>query len=131
MVGVGPFLTIPFMIAAMSGPHIIYAWIVGAFLSLCDGLVYAQLGAAPLRDIFLKRGKIAAPAPTAAAPAPPAWRKMELSPAEQSGLREILAGVADEELRRELESLLVKQLKLTKAKGTKVSLAESTENVFF
>jgi len=46
MVGVGPFLTIPFMIAAMSGPHIIYAWIVGAFLSLCDGLVYAQLGAA-------------------------------------------------------------------------------------
>jgi amino acid transporter len=46
MVGVGPFLTIPFMIAAMSGPHIIYAWTVGAFLSLCDGLVYAQLGAA-------------------------------------------------------------------------------------
>jgi amino acid transporter len=46
MVGVGPFLTIPFMIAAMNGPHIIYAWVVGAFLSLCDGLVYAQLGAA-------------------------------------------------------------------------------------
>jgi amino acid transporter len=46
MVGVGPFLTIPFMIAAMNGPQIIYAWIVGGFLSLCDGLVYAQLGAA-------------------------------------------------------------------------------------
>jgi amino acid transporter len=46
MVGVGPFLTIPFMIAAMSGPHIIYAWVAGAFLALCDGLVYAQLGAA-------------------------------------------------------------------------------------
>jgi amino acid transporter len=46
MVGVGPFLTIPFMIAAMNGPHIIYAWLAGAFLSLCDGLVYAQLGAA-------------------------------------------------------------------------------------
>lgn len=46
MVGVGPFLTIPFMIAAMNGPHILYAWAVGAFLSLCDGLVYAQLGAA-------------------------------------------------------------------------------------
>ena len=30
----------------MNGPHIIYAWIVGALLSLCDGLVYAQLGAA-------------------------------------------------------------------------------------
>jgi amino acid transporter len=46
MVGVGPFLTIPFMIAAMNGPHIIYAWIAGAVLALADGLVYAQLGAA-------------------------------------------------------------------------------------
>lgn len=46
MIGVGPFLTIPFMIAAMGGPHIIYAWLAGAVLALCDGLVYAQLGAA-------------------------------------------------------------------------------------
>ena len=46
MVGVGPFLTIPFMIQAMNGPHILYAWIAGAVLALADGLVYAQLGAA-------------------------------------------------------------------------------------
>jgi amino acid transporter len=46
MVGVGPFLTIPFMITAMGGPHILYAWIFGAVLALCDGLVYAELGAA-------------------------------------------------------------------------------------
>ena len=46
MVGVGPFLTIPAMLMAMGGPHIIYAWIAGALLSLADGLVYAQLGAA-------------------------------------------------------------------------------------
>jgi amino acid transporter len=46
MVGVGPFLTIPFMIQAMQGPHILYAWIAGAVLALADGLVYAQLGAA-------------------------------------------------------------------------------------
>jgi amino acid transporter len=46
MVGVGPFLTIPFMIAAMNGPHIVYAWAFGAGLALCDGLVYAELGAA-------------------------------------------------------------------------------------
>jgi amino acid transporter len=46
MVGVGPFLTIPFMIQAMDGPHILYAWIAGAVLALADGLVYAQLGAA-------------------------------------------------------------------------------------
>jgi len=46
MIGIGPFVTIPFMIAAMGGPHIVYAWVAGAVLSLCDGLVYAQLGAA-------------------------------------------------------------------------------------
>jgi amino acid transporter len=46
MIGIGPFLTIPFMLAAMDGPHIIYAWLAGAILALCDGLVYAQLGAA-------------------------------------------------------------------------------------
>jgi amino acid transporter len=46
MVGIGPFLMIPFMIASMNGPHLIYAWVAGAFLALCDGLVYAQLGAA-------------------------------------------------------------------------------------
>src|SRR4051812_22998327 len=46
MVGVGPFLTIPFMVTAMGGPHIIYAWMFGAALALCDGLVYAELAAA-------------------------------------------------------------------------------------
>ena len=46
MVGVGPFLTIPFMVAAMDGPHVMYAWIAGAVLAVADGLVYAQLGAA-------------------------------------------------------------------------------------
>ena len=46
MIGIGPFLTIPFMLGAMGGPHIIYAWLAGAVLALCDGLVYAQLGAA-------------------------------------------------------------------------------------
>jgi amino acid transporter len=46
MIGVGPFLTIPFMLTAMNGPHILYAWLAGAVLAMCDGLVYAQLGAA-------------------------------------------------------------------------------------
>src|SRR5947208_3112168 len=46
MVGVGPFLTIPFMGTAMGGPHISYAWLFGAVLALCDGLVYAELAAA-------------------------------------------------------------------------------------
>ena len=46
MVGVGPFLTIPFMVTAMNGPHLVYAWGFGAVLALCDGLVYAELSAA-------------------------------------------------------------------------------------
>jgi amino acid transporter len=46
MVGVGPFLTIPFMIQAMNGPHILYPWVLGIVLCVADGLVYAQLGAA-------------------------------------------------------------------------------------
>jgi amino acid transporter len=46
MVGVGPFLTLPFMVGTLGGPHILYAWLIGAVLALCDGLVYAHLGAA-------------------------------------------------------------------------------------
>jgi fructoselysine transporter len=45
MVGIGPFITIPFIIGAMSGPQCIIAWIVGAVLSYADGSVWAELGA--------------------------------------------------------------------------------------
>src|SRR5262245_9785785 len=46
MIGVGPFLTIPYMLSAWGGPHILYEWLAGAVLALCAGLVYAHLGAA-------------------------------------------------------------------------------------
>ncbi|MFO0921842.1 MAG: APC family permease [Pirellulales bacterium] len=46
MVGIGPFITIPSFIAAMQGPHAIIAWVMAALLVLCDGLVWAELGAA-------------------------------------------------------------------------------------
>lgn len=46
MVGVGPFLTIPLILAAMHGPQALLGWILGALISLCDGLVWAELGAA-------------------------------------------------------------------------------------
>jgi amino acid transporter len=46
MVGVGPFITIPLMLAAMPGPQVIWAWVVGGLLVLCDGLVWSELGAA-------------------------------------------------------------------------------------
>jgi amino acid transporter len=46
MIGVGPFLTIPLAIAAMGGPQAMLGWIVGAGVAICDGLVWAELGAA-------------------------------------------------------------------------------------
>jgi amino acid transporter len=44
MVGVGPFLTIPLALAAMGGPQAMFGWILGAFLSVCDGMVWSELG---------------------------------------------------------------------------------------
>ena len=46
MVGIGPFITIPLMVATFSGPQAIVGWIAGAALAVCDGLVWAELGAA-------------------------------------------------------------------------------------
>ena len=45
MVGIGPFITIPFIIGAMNGPQCILAWVLGAVLSFADGSVWAELGA--------------------------------------------------------------------------------------
>lgn len=46
MVGIGPFITIPILLAAMNGPHAMLGWLLGAVLAICDGLVWAELGAA-------------------------------------------------------------------------------------
>src|SRR5581483_4354066 len=46
MVGVGPFITLPLIVAAMGGPQAMLGWVLGAALALCDGLVWAELAAA-------------------------------------------------------------------------------------
>jgi amino acid transporter len=46
MVGVGPFITIPLILASMGGTQALLGWVVGAAIALCDGLVWAELGAA-------------------------------------------------------------------------------------
>jgi amino acid transporter len=46
MCGIGPFITIPIMVATMGGPQAVLGWIVGALLAITDGLVWAELGAA-------------------------------------------------------------------------------------
>jgi amino acid transporter len=46
MVGIGPFVVIPFIVQAMKGPQCVLAWVAGAALALFDGCVWAELGAA-------------------------------------------------------------------------------------
>ncbi|HET9087328.1 MAG TPA: APC family permease, partial [Acidobacteriaceae bacterium] len=43
MIGVGPFITLPLMVAAL-GRLAILGWILGAALALCDGMIWAELG---------------------------------------------------------------------------------------
>ncbi len=45
MIGVGPFITLP-LVAAALGPGAWLGWLLGALLAVCDGLVWAELGAA-------------------------------------------------------------------------------------
>jgi len=45
MIGVGPFLTLPLLLAAMGGPQAMLGWVLGAALAACDGMVWAELGA--------------------------------------------------------------------------------------
>ncbi|MES2393968.1 MAG: APC family permease, partial [Acidobacteriota bacterium] len=46
MIGVGPFITLPLLLGAMGGPQAMLGWFLGAGLAVCDGLVWAELGAA-------------------------------------------------------------------------------------
>ena len=65
MIGVGPFITLPLVVAAMGGPQAILGWLLGALIAICDGLVWAELGAAMpeaggsyafLREIYGREG---------------------------------------------------------------------------
>jgi amino acid transporter len=64
MVGIGPLITIPLVLEVLRGPLSLVGWIAGAGLALCDGLVWAELGAQYpgsggtygfLREIFGRR----------------------------------------------------------------------------
>lgn len=46
MVGIGPFIVMSSVMAAMQGPHCVVAWIAGALLAFADAMVWAELGAA-------------------------------------------------------------------------------------
>lgn len=46
MVGVGPFITLPLIVSVMGGPQAMLGWLLGAALSLLDGLTWSELGTA-------------------------------------------------------------------------------------
>lgn len=46
MIGIGPFITVPLMVSASGGPQAMLGWILGAAFAICDGLIWAELGAA-------------------------------------------------------------------------------------
>jgi amino acid transporter len=46
MVGIGPFIVLYMVIQIMGGQQFLLAWIVGAFLSFMDALIWSELGAA-------------------------------------------------------------------------------------
>ncbi len=46
MIGIGPFITVPIIMATLGGPQGLLAWFVGAVIAIADGLVISELGAA-------------------------------------------------------------------------------------
>jgi amino acid transporter len=46
MLGAGPFITIPVLLGTMMGPQAMIGWAVALVIVICDGLIWAELGAA-------------------------------------------------------------------------------------
>ena len=46
MVGIGPFITIPLLMASMGGPQSMLGWLTGGLIVISDGLIWSELGAA-------------------------------------------------------------------------------------
>jgi len=46
MIGIGPFITIPLLLTAMGGPQAMIGWLVAIVITISDGMVWSELGAA-------------------------------------------------------------------------------------
>jgi amino acid transporter len=46
MIGIGPFITIPILMSALGGPQAMLGWLVAVLVTIPDGLVWSELGAA-------------------------------------------------------------------------------------
>lgn len=60
MLGAGPFITIPALMATMGGPQSLIGWGVALIVALADGLVWSELGAALQKSggsyVYLREG---------------------------------------------------------------------------
>ena len=46
MIGIGPFITIPILMSALGGPQAMLGWLVAVLVTIPDGLIWSELGAA-------------------------------------------------------------------------------------
>ncbi len=46
MVGIGPFVVLSLVVQTIGGPQFLWAWVLGALISLADAFIWAELGAA-------------------------------------------------------------------------------------
>src|SRR5258708_22148421 len=46
MIGMGPFITIPLILAGMGGPQAMLGWFVGMVIVMADSMIWCELAAA-------------------------------------------------------------------------------------
>jgi amino acid transporter len=46
MIGIGPFITIPLLMSALGGPQALLGWLFALLVTIPDGLIWSELGAA-------------------------------------------------------------------------------------
>jgi amino acid transporter len=46
MIGIGPFITIPVLMTALGGPQAMLGWLVALLITIPDGMIWSELGAA-------------------------------------------------------------------------------------
>jgi amino acid transporter len=46
MIGIGPFITIPLLMTALGGPQALLGWLFALLVTIPDGLIWSELGAA-------------------------------------------------------------------------------------
>ena len=65
MIGIGPLITLALVLSYLNGPLALIGWVAGALVSMCDGLVWAELSSrypgsggtyVYLREIFGRNG---------------------------------------------------------------------------